>query len=234
MATKKSAKKGRVVTVDMEGVESGGRTCPDGTYVATITEVEEKTSKTSGEPMLVAKWKITDRAAKGVSLFDNLSLQPQALWRLKSLLEGLEIEVPDSTLDLDLDELVDTECRIVVENETYEGKQRPRITGYLTIADKGEEEEEEEEEKPKSSKKSSKKPKVEEEEEEETEEEEEEDAKPAKKPAGKFKEGTSVKFRDDKNKIVKGTILEIDGDSAQVEDKAGETWEIELSELETA
>jgi flagellar biosynthesis GTPase FlhF len=194
----KSKRKGNVVSVDFTGVESGGRACPDGTFKAEITAAAEEESST-GNPMVVAKFKILNGKGKGALIYDNLSLQPQALFRLKALCEAVGIEA-EGAADIDLDDLVGQEILVDVENETYEGKKRPRAVGYAAIDSEAEEEEseddadseeeeeseeseeeeddaEEEEEKPKKSSKVKKKGKAvkeEEEEEEEAEEEEEE------------------------------------------------------------
>lgn len=255
---KKGTKRRRSITVDMEGVESGGKIVPDGTYNAKVEEIEEKESSNEND-MLVVKWRILSGKGKGGLVWDNISLTPQALWRLKGLLEALEIEVPDGSMDLDIDELIGQEASIQITNEKYEGKDRPRVTGYGS-AGEGEEEEEEEEEDERVGKKpkkpASKKPAKDEDEDEEEEteeedeegeddkddedeeeedEEEEKPKKPSKKPASKapkFKDGQRVKFKDEDGKLVKGVVVSVDGDTVKVEDKGGDEWEIDASELE--
>lgn len=269
MALKKKGSKRRSISVDMEGVESGGKIVPDGYYPAKIEEVKEGESKAEN-PMLNLKWRITGGKAKGALVYDHISLTPQALWKLKGLLECLEIEVPDGQLDLDLSELEDAECTIEVTNETFEGKKRPKVTNYGTVGEEDEEEDSEDEEeedervgkKPKRTAKPSKdededeeedeeedsededeesEEEDEEDEEEDSEDEEDEEEEKPKKPSGKkpsssgkkpkFKKGQKVSFKDEKGKTVRGVVLEIDGDTVKVEDKGGDEWEIEVSEL---
>lgn len=234
MVIKKKRKSG--VEVDFGGVESGGgRPCRDGRYKAYPTSCELKESE-SGNEYLKFKWKITSGPDKGAIVYDNCSLQPQALWRLKTLLEVWGEEVPDGAMELDPDDLTGEDKEIVVEivNEKYQGKDQARITGFG-----GEESDEEEEEKPvkKSSTKSSGKDSKKKDEEEEEEETEEEEEKPKKKDSKlgktpKIKEGSKVQFTDDDDKVVKGTVTEIDDDTAKVEDKKGEEWEVPLESLE--
>lgn len=235
MALKKTTrKKGRTVSVDFEGVEAGGRSCPDGTYEAEITSVTEEESS-AGNDMLVAKWKVLSGKGKGAVIWDNLSLTPQALWRLKGLLEALEIEVPDGAMDLDIEDLVGKTATIEITNETYEGKQRPRITGYGSEGQAEGEQEETEEEDEKPAKKSAKKAAKKDEEEEEPEEEaEEEEERPTKKKVAskKIREGSKVKFDDGEGNIIRATVLEIDGDTARCEDKSGDEYEVNTDDLE--
>ena len=141
---KGSKKRKNGVSVDFTGVEAGGRPCPDGTFKAEITSFEQEESST-GNPMIVAKYKILEGKGKGAVIFDNLSLQPQALFRLKSLCEALGIEA-DGAIDLDFDDFVGQEVLVDVENETYEGKKRARAAGYASLEDKDSSEDGEEEE----------------------------------------------------------------------------------------
>lgn len=255
-AGKKKGRKGGL-KLDFEGVESGSRAVADGTYAAAIDSAEEDESS-EGNPML----KLTHKLKNGAKLFDNVSLLPQALWRLKTLLECIGEEVPDGEYELDPADLIGKELMIEVTNEKWQGKDRPKVTGYGTIEDEGEEEEsddeeeeeddEEEEEKP-SKKSKGKKGKSkkddddeedeEEDEDEEEEEEDEEEEKPAKKgkkgkeekkSKSKFKTGQKVTFKDEDGKKVKGVITEIDGDSIKVEDKDGDEWEVEEDDLTAA
>lgn len=139
MAIKKKVKrKGNVVSVDFTGVEAGGRPVPDGTWRCEIVSMEQEESST-GNPMIVAKYKVLNGKGKGGVIYDNLSLQPQALFRLKALCEAIGVEAESAT-DLDLDELVGQEVLIDVENETYEDKKRPRAAGYASSNDKDSEE----------------------------------------------------------------------------------------------
>lgn len=180
MAIKKKVKKrkGNVVSVDFTGVESGGRACPDGTFKAEITSAVEEESST-GNPMVVAKFKILNGKGKGALIYDNLSLQPQALFRLKALCEAVGIEA-DGAADIDLDELVEQEILVDVENETYEGKKRPRAVGYAAIDSATEEEDESEDEE-------------ETEEEEESDDEDEEEADEEEEAESKKKSSKAVK-----------------------------------------
>lgn len=189
------AKKGKKnsLRLDFTNVESGGK-CPDGQYKATVKEISQETSDNSGSDYL----KVKLEASNDSTLFTNLSLQPQALWKMRDFLEACGRDVPKKAVDIDLDDIIGDELGVIVENETYQGKRRPNVVGFMLADevdesenDEGEEEEEEEEapkskgkkkeEKAKSSKKTSKKDEEEEEEESEEEEEEEAPKKSSKK-----------------------------------------------------
>lgn len=259
MATKKksSRRSKGAITVNFSGVESGGRKCPDGTYEAEITSADIEESS-AGNPMIVAKWKILKGKFKGTTIFDNISLTPQALWKLKTLLEALGIDAQEEDVEASeyAEAIVEQPCTVIVTNETYEGEQRPKITGYGSVDEEEESEEEEdsedeeEEEEPKvrnkkSSKKKASKDEDEEDEEgdgeeEDTEDEDEEDEeaddeeKPTKKKGGKtskIKEGSRVKFEDEDGKTIRGTVTSIDDGTATVEDKAGDEYELDSDML---
>lgn len=131
MATKR---KNNALEIDFEGVESGGgaRAIPDGTYAVKVKKVPTREEGAdSGEPYLSWQFTVTKGKFKGATIFDNTSLQPQALWKLKSLLEAMGEEVPDSTMRMVLSEYVDRELQVEITNEDYNGKDRSRVTGYV-------------------------------------------------------------------------------------------------------
>lgn len=242
MAKSKKRNRSESIQVDFTGVEASSRTVEDGTYSAKITKCEVRDSESSDSQLLNFVWEISLKKGMKAIVYDNASLQPQALWRLRLLLESLGETIPEGVMDIDPDDLIGREAKVEITNEKYDGKNRPRITGFIpSDAEESEEEEseeetEEEEEKP--TKKSSKK-KVEEEEEDEDEDEEdedeEEDEKPSKKKSSsKLKVGQKVWFKDDDGKKIKGVITSLDDDTAQIEDASKEEWEVETSELNVA
>lgn len=198
---KKSSKKTSSVSVNFEGVEAGGRSLPDGQYSLEVEGVPElKTSAESGNQYISWVFKVTEGKYKNRKVWHNTSLQPQALFNLRNLLEAMGIEVEDASMDLELDEFEGSEVGAIVVNEKYEGKDRPRISEFIptedveSTDDDEEEEEEEEDDEPKPKKSSSKtaakapvkgKKKVEEEDEDEDEDEDEEEEEPAPKKSSK-------------------------------------------------
>lgn len=245
MAMKKRKNKGNVISVDFTGVKSGGATIPDGRYAAKITTVEQKEGKESGEPYIELTWEITSKKCNGREVkFDNYSLQPQALWRLKGMLEAMEVDVPDGEQDVDFDELIsdETECIIEVTGQKSPDGDRTyaRVTGHAPLADGGTVDDDEGEDGPKDRDTSGRKDRrgsgSKDEDEEDPpkrggkkDEEEEEEEPP--KSSKKIKKGAKVKFKDEKNKLTKGTIESIDGETATVVTDDDDTYEIDLEEL---
>lgn len=158
MVAKKS--KGRIISVDFEGV-SGNNKVPDGEYLVEVSEVESKVGGDSGQPYLEFQLTIVSGKHKGKRLYHRTSLQKQALFNLRNTLEALGVEVPDRVMQLNLDSLIGKRMVVTVENETYQGRQHPRVVDVLPVEDYEDSENEEEED--------------EEEDEEEEEEDEEED-----------------------------------------------------------
>lgn len=252
-AVKRKAK-GNVISVDFTGVKSGGAAVPDGRYAAKITAVEQKEGKESGEPYVELTWEITSKKCNGREVrFDNYSLQPQALWRLKGLLEAMEVEVPDGEHDIDFDELISdgTECIIEVTGETSPNGDRKyaRVTGHAVLSD-GNTVDDEEDDDPQDRGTSGRKDREARGSKDEDDDpparrrkDEDEDDLPKRRgqkdededdpPSGnkKVKKGAKVKFKDEKNKLTKGTIESIDGDTATVVTDDEDTYEIDIDEL---
>lgn len=254
---KKQASKGRkkTIKVDFEGVESGG-TLDEGSHIVEIVETEVREGS-SGHDYINVKLKATeDDDQAGRVMYHTCSLQPQALFNLRNVLQAIGHDVPNGMYEFDPEDMVGGICKVEVIHEKYEGKDRARAVSFDPVTDG--DEEEEEEEKPAKGKKAKPdkkaKAKKEGEDEEEDDEEDEEEEKPAKgkkaakkkdeedeKPAAKGKKGKSkkesefevgqkVSFEDDDGDELTGKITEIDDDTITV--KVGkEEWELEASDL---
>lgn len=189
--------------VDFSGVESSGsRHVEDGEYLAQVVSVEQQEGESSGQPYLAWKWKILEEGdAKNATVYDNTSLTPQALWRLRNLLESIGEEVPDGRMRLVLDKYVGRKCRIEVTNETYQGKQKARVTAYLGAAKA----------------KAKAKPET-------SDDDGDDDDKP------KVKKGARVKFKDEDGNVYKGKVLSIEDEVVTI-DVDGEEWQVELDQI---
>lgn len=125
--TSRKSKKANSLSVDFTGVESSGKVS-EGRQLAEVVECEVKTSDNTGNDYI--NWKLK---AKGGNIYHTTSLQPQALWNLRNTLEAMGMEVPEAALELDLSEFPGMELGIEVENETYQGKKRPRIIDVFPV-----------------------------------------------------------------------------------------------------
>lgn len=130
MATK--SRKGRSsssVNVDLSGVEASRKAIPEGTYEVVVNEASQKSSR-DGNPMISFEFEVTGGAHKGAKLYENCSLQPQALFKLKSVLLALGMDIPNKAFDLNLRDLIGLTCEVEVGHEVYGGKKRARILQY--------------------------------------------------------------------------------------------------------
>ena len=173
MAKKKETKSKSVVKdLDLSDVESGGLV-PEGEILATVSEATIETSENSGEDYI--KWKFS--TSKG-PLFHNTSLQKQALFNLRGLLEAFGVEIPDSAFDLDLEDFIGQQCIAVVSHEEFKGKVKARVADFLPLNEAATDDDDDDDkadvksEKPKKGDKKAKLPKIEEEELDDKDEEE--------------------------------------------------------------
>lgn len=139
----KPLRRNRTIEIDMTGVGVGGRLCPEGIHKVQVEDVTPEVSASSEKPYLAWKFRTTNGSYR---LYHNTSLQPQALFNLKQVLIALGVEVPNSVMKLNLDEVVGRECYVEVEHEMYEGKKRARIIDFLAKDAVEEFEDDEEEE----------------------------------------------------------------------------------------
>ena len=130
MATKsRNGRSSSSVNVDLSGVEVSRKAIPEGTYEVVVNEATQKNSR-DGNPMIAFEFEVAEGAHKGAKLYENCSLQPQALFKLKSVLLALGMDIPNKAFDLNLRDLVGLTCEVEVGHEVYEGKKRARILQY--------------------------------------------------------------------------------------------------------
>lgn len=142
MATKnrRRGREGSSVNLDLSGVEVSRRAIPEGTYAVVVNKAELTKSR-EGNNMIKMEFEVTEGPHKGAKLFENCSLQPQALFKLKSVMLALGMDIPEGSFDLDTNDLVGLNCEVEVGHETYEGKKRARILEYINAEESDEEEE---------------------------------------------------------------------------------------------
>lgn len=208
-------KRDGTVKVDFTGVstEGGGRLLPEDTYKFEVKEVTQETSDKSGEDYLAFTFEVVDGEFEGTKAWDNMSLQPQALWKLRSFMEAAGEETEDGEMEIDPQDFVGLVVQANVIHEPYKGKEKHRIDTYSPAEDdtpaKGS---------------SKKRPSKNEEPEDET--------------TPQWKVNQKVSFKDGK-KTLTGKVKEIDGDQVTVlvkgvsKDADGE-YEMSASELEAA
>lgn len=137
---KRRGREGSSVNLDLSGVEVSRKAIPEGTYAVVVNKAELTKSR-EGNNMIKMEFEVTEGPHKGAKLFENCSLQPQALFKLKSVMLALGMNIPNGSFDLDTNDLVGLNCEVEVGHETYEGKKRARILEYINAEEADEEEE---------------------------------------------------------------------------------------------
>lgn len=131
----KRTKKSNIISLDFEGVESGGGgfRIPEGDYRMKVVKVED-TESDAGNSMFKWTFEGMEKKAKGKKFYlYTVYDPPDSLWKLKSLLEALGTEVPDGAMDLDLDEMVDLELIGQVGDEEYQNKTTSKLQDFSPI-----------------------------------------------------------------------------------------------------
>lgn len=218
----RASKKGGIA-VDFSDTETQ-KLITEGDYQVEVVEVEQGTSQ-ADQPKLDFQFHIVeDEEFNGKKLYHTCSLQPQALFNLRGLLEALGMEVPQGTMELDPADLIGLQCGVHVFHEVYEGKTKAKIAEFFPL---GEEEEEAPAPKAKAAAKPAAKAAV-----------KEAPASPAKKVVKKKKDpvievDSVVTFTDEEGNEISGTVTSLGDGTADV-DVEGEIWEIGMEDLTLA
>jgi hypothetical protein len=108
---------------DMTKVQDWGENPePNVWYHVRISKIEEGVSANSGEGVVKMNLKIQDEPYVGRIIFDNPSLQPQALAKLKAYYKACDyLPGPEGH---DPETLLNRECYVKPEMKMYQGEQR--------------------------------------------------------------------------------------------------------------
>lgn len=141
--TRKSSKKGNVVSLDFSDVKSF-KAVPEGPYLFEVTSVEQGTSQ-NDNPTLKFELAVAEGKFEGSKVWHTTTLTKEAMWKTREVLDALGQEV-DGEVDIDLDELVGARCGGNVYHDEYEkGKVSAKIADFFSAEDFDSEEEEEDE-----------------------------------------------------------------------------------------
>jgi hypothetical protein len=130
-------KKSNTVKVDFTGIEAGGggRLLPEGEELFKVEEATVETGEESGKDYIKVTLAVVDGDFEGTKAYDNLSLQPQALWKLRGFMEALGLATEDGEMEIDPEDFVGLEVKANVIHEEYKGKTKHRIDGYAPAED---------------------------------------------------------------------------------------------------
>ena len=103
---------------------------PDGKYTARIDKVEERIAEKSKNTYWNVEFTLTDDAVAGRKVWGVFMLQPNALWKLRTLYEALGIDTSGEA-DLDTNDILQQEVGVVLNTEEYQGKVRNKIASFF-------------------------------------------------------------------------------------------------------
>ncbi len=142
---KKKRTRTKDVVIDFDGVDPDGVVVPEGTYILVVDEATTE----KGPKAKYTKWKFKteddEKVCNNKSVYENTSHSPDALFKLRGLLECLGVEVPDGPMALKYDDYVGLKCLGTIAHRIYEGKKQMQITGIEPLSEMGDEDDDEDE-----------------------------------------------------------------------------------------
>ena len=116
---------------DMTNVPDPGEVPPEGWYHVRIAKVTEGESENAGKPIVDFQLKIQNEGpAMGHVMNDRISLQPQALFKLKAYYNAVGYK-PAPGQGHDPDNCLDGECWVYAEHKIYDGQTRIDIKPHM-------------------------------------------------------------------------------------------------------
>lgn len=127
LMTKEGPLDGEVQDVEIELGRPAGGLIPEGPALFRIKKIDLK-SGPSGYGYLKAEFRAEQGEAAGMALWDNLSLSPEARFRLNAFLDALDLP---RTGKMRTSALLDRPIFIDVKHEDWEGEARAKVGKYL-------------------------------------------------------------------------------------------------------
>lgn len=100
------------------------------TYAVMFKSQKQEVSK-AGNNMTLFILEATDSGFEGVVFYDRVVHDPSAGWKWKQIYDAVGVAYDPSGFDTD--DLIYTECRVTVDKEIYEGKERNTVESYLKM-----------------------------------------------------------------------------------------------------
>jgi len=101
-------------------------TIPQGKYTCYLFDVDLRQTR-KGDDMYVLILKIADGEHKGRQLFYNLPVMKQTMWKIKESIEAFGVELPQSKVSFDFENLLGRKVKAVVTHREWEGKTRENV-----------------------------------------------------------------------------------------------------------
>ena len=119
------------INVNLNEVEDVSKPIPTGQYVVRVLKAEKATGNESGKDYIHWEVEVVEGENKGRHLFFNTSLQEQALWNLKKLLDAASV-VTNKDGSFNTEDVIGAEFTAVVGQREYEGKAGNEVSDYLS------------------------------------------------------------------------------------------------------
>ena len=118
------------INVNLEDVEGGFKVYPDDKYIVEIQE-SSKIKKSDAGAYILWIGKIQEGEFEDGMISWNTSLQPQALWNLKAMLEAVDVAWDEDGFEME--DAFGKELMVVNEIRQYNGEDRNNILEYHKI-----------------------------------------------------------------------------------------------------
>jgi hypothetical protein len=128
------------INMDFTNVSSAFDVLPEGAYDGEIVKAELKTNKAGDGQYINFEWEVTNpENDKKMKVWDIASLKPQALWKLKEVMEAFKMDT-EGAMEIDLEDFVGQEATLNLAIDTYQGNERnvvKKITGFANALPTG-------------------------------------------------------------------------------------------------
>lgn len=125
-----------VIKLDLSNAGKTNNVLPSGEYQAFVFDVSHKENNAKDGYYLNWQFRIRNGEYEGKTVFHITSLKENALFKLRELLDGLQVEIPEGGLmELDTDDLMGKKCTLILGEREYMGKAQNEVKEVLVAKD---------------------------------------------------------------------------------------------------
>lgn len=102
---------------------------PVGEFLVEIVGVELKKGKETGNDYLEWQFKVIGQEFNGFRIWDRMSLNPSALWKLKQFKGALKI----GDGEIEAEKLIGRQLRVVLGKEVFNGEEQVKLKRFKPV-----------------------------------------------------------------------------------------------------
>ena len=124
-----------MLIIPLQNYKSNGDFVPEGTYHVVVDDVDQTKSKTSGNEMVVVRYRVVGGEHDSKIIRENFVLVESMLWKIAEFLQAVGIATPRKQMQLQESQLLNKHLVLTTKVGSFKGRDQTEVTSYRRLAD---------------------------------------------------------------------------------------------------